>query len=50
VRRTQTSVRFADGGSVDADVKFSGFGCSRVVMLPNGPSIVPAPLGCAASP
>jgi hypothetical protein len=50
VRRTQTSVRFADGGSVDADVKFSDFGCSGVVMLPNGPSIVPAPAGCAAAP
>jgi hypothetical protein len=50
VRRTQTTVRFAEGGTVDADVTFSDFGCSTVVMLPNGPSIVPDPAGCAASP
>ena len=50
VRRTQTAVRFADGGSVDADVLISNFGCSRVLMLPNGPSIVSDPAGCAASP
>jgi hypothetical protein len=50
VRRAQTAVRFADGGSVDADVKVSNFGCSRVVLLANGPAIVPAPAGCAASP
>jgi len=50
VRRTQTSVRFADGGSVDADVNFSDFGCSAVVMLPNGPWIGSHPAGCSASP
>jgi len=49
VRHTQTTVRFADGGTVDADVTFSDFGCSRIVMLPNGPSIEPNPAACTES-
>ena len=48
IRRAQTVVRFADGGTVTGDTTFSDFGCSSVVMLPNGPSIVPNPAGCTA--
>lgn len=47
IRRAQTVVSFDDGGTVEADTTFSDFGCSKVVMLPNGPSIVPNPTGCA---
>jgi len=47
IRRAQTVVAFGDGGTVSADTTFSDFGCSSVEMLPNGPSIVPDPTGCA---
>jgi len=50
VRRTQTSVRFADGVTVDADVTLSDYGCSTVSVGPGGPEIVPNPVGCDASP
>jgi hypothetical protein len=47
IRRAQTVIAFSDGGTVSADTTFSDFGCSSVEMLPNGPSIVPDPTGCA---
>ncbi len=47
IRRAQTVVSFSDGGTVSADTTFSDFGCASVEMLPNGPSIVPDPTGCA---
>ena len=49
IRRTQTTVHFADGGTVDADTTFSGFGCSALVAGPHGPDFVPAPADCAKS-
>jgi hypothetical protein len=50
VRRTQTTVHFADGGTVDADVMLSDYGCSTVSVGASGPEIVPNRVGCAASP
>jgi hypothetical protein len=47
IRRASTVIGFSDGGTVSADTTFSDFGCSSVEMLPNGPSIVPDPTGCA---
>jgi len=47
IRRAQTTVMFADGGTVDADTTFSDFGCSAIVVTPKGPSIVDDPGGCA---
>ena len=47
IRQAHTVVSFADGGTVTGDTTFSGFGCSSVVMLDNGPSIVANPDGCA---
>ena len=47
IRQAHTVVSFADGGTVTGDTTFSGFGCSSVVMLANGPSIVANPDGCA---
>jgi hypothetical protein len=49
IRQAHTIVSFADGGTVTGDTTFSGFGCSSVVMLANGPSIVANPDGCARS-
>ncbi len=46
IRRAQTTVTFADGGTVDADTTFSDFGCATVVIGPAGPSIAPDPSGC----
>ena len=48
IRQAHTVVSFADGGTVTGDTTFSDFGCSSVVMLANGPSIVANPDGCRA--
>jgi len=46
IRRAHTVIGFADGGTVTGDTTFSDFGCSSVVLLANGPSIVSNPTGC----
>jgi len=51
IRRAHTVIGFGDGGTVTGDTTFSDFGCSSVVLLANGPSIVANPTGCRpASP
>ena len=49
IRRAQTTVTFADGGTVNADTTFSDFGCSTVAITLKGPSIVSDPAACAPS-
>jgi hypothetical protein len=49
IRRAQTTVSFADGGTVDADTTFSDFGCSTVALTLKGPSIISDPSACAPS-
>jgi hypothetical protein len=49
IRRAHTVVSFDDGGTVTGDTTFSDFGCSSVVMLANGPSIVANPDGCTSA-
>ncbi len=50
IRQAHTVVSFADGGTVTGDTTFSDFGCSSVLMLANGPAIVPNPHGCTPAP
>jgi hypothetical protein len=47
IRRAQTTVTFAEGGTVNADTTFSGFGCSTVAIGLKGPSIISDPAACA---
>jgi hypothetical protein len=48
IRAANYVVSFADGGTVTADTTFSDFGCSTTIPRPEGPTIVPAPGGCAS--